>query len=497
MNKIAGLLAIIVTVSAIAPSQCFAGRRGGKAHPCEAVLQSSFKQTISLVESYQLLKVSEQMDPAGTITPLRTVKTITSGKHEDTDGSFNPEDTHLDTADPSSPFLVPLPTGKTETRIFFSGHRWVSAGSLDEILFGGIQTLRSAKTYMKDENGNPVEMGGKYHSGWYDWDPEVHVLNDGSLRVHGGTMPLIDGKLSPNVVEHNPSRTRMWGKVQFKETVSGQFQEEWIYENSIFGHQPTYAWLTKDFFHNYGATFYRWPDGSYVRDKDGNYYMIYDRVVEQRDGLPWNTEIYAVKVDPSMIRTIGKPVRVQGTQKSGTNEYFKVSRRDEGRAGYLFEGGRPFPVKFNGKWRWIVMFSGGNYVSDKYGIHLAVSANEDPMSEYKPVINKEGEVKDFAEVLRCVFNGTWGHARPSPFYDSRNAQWMSVHFISKAQIPEGEISDGWPASKEEFERRHRRTQIVPIKIVFHRGIPQLALDAADAPAELKDAIRRCEASVRK
>ncbi|NJL25866.1 MAG: hypothetical protein HC902_12310 [Calothrix sp. SM1_5_4] len=53
------------------------------------------------------------------------------------------------------------------------------------------------------------------------------------------------------------------------------------------------------------ATVYRWPDGSYVRDGQGNYTMLFEGVTEERYGKPWNTEVFAIKVDPRLTSAGG------------------------------------------------------------------------------------------------------------------------------------------------------------------------------------------------
>lgn len=448
---------------------------------CEPELES--------LNSLAILEMTEQPDPPGTGLPLRTIKTLTSGLHEHSDGTIDPREPAIDTADPSAPFTLTLPNGKRVVRIYFSGLRFLESDTLDDILKGGTQTVRRIRGFYADG----TEMTGLYHQDYFPWDPELHVLDDGTMIAHGGVAPQPGPGQLPPPVRGNVGRTRMWAKVKFFEREPGKYEEHWIFQGSLFGHEPTFDnWVTNKHFHNYGATLFRWPDGSYVRDEAGKYIMVYERVTEERDRLPWNTEVFAVKVDPSLTTTVGPSVLVQSTRRAD-GSFFKVSERDGGRKGYLLEGGRPIAVKFEGGYRWIIAMSGGDFVSDRYGIKLAFSQNDQPISAYSPVVDANGEMIDFAIVLRCVLNATWGPGRPSLFYDDHGRMWMAMHFISKDQIPDGEVKSGWPRTMEEFTRRHRRAAVVPVKIVFQRGQPQLQLNAVDAKTELAAAIRRCEA----
>jgi len=438
----------------------------------------------------ELLTLSEKRDPEHSPRSLRTIKILTSGHHADSDGTIDPREPAIDTADPSAPFFLTLPNGKKVVRIYLSGLRYLQGATLEDLLKGGIQKVHKIRGFYADG----TEMNGLYHEDSFPWDPELHVLDDGTMIGHGGVIPQVTPGTIPTVRNHNAARTRMWAKVEFVETKPGHFEERWHFQGSIFGHTPTFdRWLSSQHFHNYGATFFRWPDGRYVRDEQGNYTMLFEGVTEERLGKPWNTEVFAIKVDPTLTRTIGTPILIQSTRKGKTRSvHFKASERQRGTEGYLLEGGRPIAVKFNGRYRWIVAMSGGDYVTTRYGVHLSFNDSENPMSPYSPVLDSSGELIDFAHILRCLLHATWGPGRPSLFYDSFGRLWMAIHFISKHQIPDGEVKDGWPASPEEFIRRHRRTAVVPVKITFHRGQPNLILDASDADPKLKDAIRFCE-----
>ncbi len=418
-----------------------------------------------------LVRQSEQRDKAVGAPPERRLKTLTSGRYADTDGTIDPRDQHIDAADPSGPFWLSLPDGRQVVRIYLSGLRYLQADSLDELLSGGIQTVRRIRGFYADG----TEMTGLYHEDSFPWDPELHLRPDGVLIGHGGVMAQAVPGQSPKVRAHNQARTRMWAHVKHSRLASGDFEEQWYFQGSLFGPPVLDRWVTAEHQHNYGATFFRNPDGRYLRDCNGHFYMIYERVTEELNGKPWNTEIFVRRVNPEMTRAVGPEHRVQSTRKPN-GQPFEASRRGGGHDGFLFEGGRPLKWHDGRKWRWVVAFSGGDYVSTRYGFHIAVSENEDPMSEYKTVVDPSGEAVDFAEYLRCLLNATWGPGRPSLFYDERGQLWGLFHYISKDQIPDDEVKDGWPATPQQFVRRFRRVGLIPITLSSAPNGPQLNLE---------------------
>jgi hypothetical protein len=440
------------------------------------VPKSSCVQALAVTPSadfiLQRLVQMEKADASSVHLPERRLKILTTGLHKDSDGSFDPRDEFLDTADPSAPFWLTYPNGKRVVRIYFSGFRYIEANSLDELLRGGIPQLKRIRGFYADG----TEMTGLYHQDSFPWDPELHQLPDGTLIGHGGVMFQRQPGTLPKVCEDNCSRSRQWAKVVFNEIRPGVYEERWYFQGSIYSSKPSFTWTDPDagHFHNYGATFFRYPNGEYVRDRDGNFFMTYERVSEEKNGLPWVTEIFGVKVDPTMTHVIGPEIPIQQVRSPSGKPYVS-SQRAGGSQGFLLEGPRPFPWYVEGKLRWIILFSGGDYVSDKYSVSIAVSKDENPLSAYTPVTDSQGELIDFSNSVRQFIDGTW-QGRWNAFWDEHGRVWAVGHFISKAEIPDGEVKSGWPATAPEFNRRHRRVMLIPLKIVNVHGLPHLQLD---------------------
>jgi hypothetical protein len=101
----------------------------------------------------------------------------------------------------------------------------------------------------------------------------------------------------------------------------------------------------------------------------------------------------------------------------------------------------------------------------------------DPRQTFKPVVDENGELIDFAERMRLreLVNGTW-LGRPQLERDPWGRLWMKFHFVPKESIPAGAPVEGWPSAKD-FPEYGRITAIAPVKIVHDKnGQPLLELD---------------------
>lgn len=400
----------------------------------------------------------------------------TSGDRADATSNMDPADLRIDTADPSLVMPITYPNGVTKYRINFSGLRFIEADSPAELFMAGIKKVQRSRGFYKDG----TEMVGAYHNDAWPWDVVIYKNDHGELIALGGVMEQKEAGKLPNVSEHNQSRSRWWGKVTHVETSRGVFEERivWqapIHDFNIVGHK---GWN----YHGYGGTLvtqFNPKSGVHepIKNKNGNYTLMYERVIEEQNGMPWITTTFMREIDPSLTRAIGPEMNVTNIISPKTGLIFNAFRRgdDHHTSGYLREGDNVLKVITNNQF--IKAGSGNDYVR-KYGIYLDY---RDPgkglYGKYKNVVDKNGELIDFATTLglREMVNGTW-IGRPQLNYDPKGNLWLSFHFVPKDTIPLGGPVEGWPSAKD-FPHYARITAMVPVKIIHdENGQPLLVKD---------------------
>lgn len=400
----------------------------------------------------------------------------TSGRREDASSKMDPADIRIDTADPSLVMPITYPNGTTRYRINFSGLRFIEADTPGELFQPGIKKVRRSRGFYKDG----TEMVGAYHNDAWPWDVVIYKNDYGELIAFGGVMEQKQPGKLPNVSQHNQSRSRWWGTVSHVEVAPGKFEEHitWqapLHDFNIPGHS---GWE----YHGYGGTLvteFNPVTGVHepIKNKNGNYTLMYERVTEERNGLPWMTTTFMREIEPSLKRTVGPEVVVTNMFSDKTGNIFKAFRRGDRQhtAGYLREGDNVLKITTNNQF--IKAGSGNDYVR-KYGIYLDYrDPNTGFIGKYKNVVDKNGELIDFATTLglREMVNGTW-IGRPQLNYDPTGNLWLSFHYVPIDTIPVGGPVKGWP-SATDFPYYARVTAMVPVKIVHDKnGQPHLVKD---------------------
>lgn len=172
--------------------------------------------------------------------------------------------------------------------------------------------------------------------------------------------------------------------------------------------------------HNYGHSF--------LKADDGREWVFYERVNDDTGNLPLKTALFA-----KILRT---PERTDENETSIFD--FKLGQwptlaRENG--GVLAEGPRPFKFA-NG---YLISFSGGDYWSNSYGIHLLWSKNIN--GPYAPFTTPDGrDLKDFGATLRQTLNLTWGPAR-AVFFERRGRWYALFHAVKKPFNPK--VQEGY------------------------------------------------------
>jgi hypothetical protein len=127
--------------------------------------------------------------------------------------------------------------------------------------------------------------------------------------------------------------------------------------------------------------------------------------------------------------------------------------------------------------RWIKSFS-ANEFTGRYGIYLDyLPPGGDPHSTFEPVMNRSGELIDFASTLhlREILKATW-LGRPVLEYAPDGKLWLRFHFVPTDLIPPGAPHEGLPPY-ELWGSYPRFIAQVPVKIQYTaEGVPMLAWD---------------------
>lgn len=450
-----------------------------------AQCRSLFKINLSMSETrWASLPVNEKKDyrklemslPSESGSIERRPHRKTSGDRIDAADNMDPADIRIDTADPSLVMPITYPNGVTKYRINFSGLRYIEANTPAELFMAGIKKVQRSRGFYKDG----TEMVGAYHNDAWPWDVVIYKNDFGELIALGGVMEQqVPGQL-PKVSDHNQTRSRWWGKVSHVEKSPGVFEEHIIWQGpvhdfNIAGHK---GWN----YHGYGGTLvtqFNPKSGIHepIKNQNGNYTLMYERVTEEKNGLPWITTTFMREIDPSLTKTVGPEMDVTNIHSPKTGKIFSAFRRgdDHHTSGYLREGDNVLKVIQNNQF--IKAGSGNDYVR-KYGIYLDYREPGSGLyGKYKNVVDHKGELIDFATTLglREMVDGTW-IGRPQLNYDPQGNLWLSFHFVPKDTIPLNAPVEGWP-SAEDFPHYARITAMVPVKIVHDKkGQPHIVKD---------------------
>lgn len=159
--------------------------------------------------------------------------------------------------------------------------------------------------------------------------------------------------------------------------------------------------------HGYGHDF--------LQDEHGTY-AFYEKVTEEREGHPWRTDIFARRM-VNAFEADDQEISILNLKKKS----WPAVRRSFG--GKLAEGPRPFRVGNH----YFISFSGGDYNSENYGIHLLVAKKA--LGPYEPYLNAAGmDLKDFSKDLEKKIKLTWGAGR-AVFFVWQDEWWILFHGI--------------------------------------------------------------------
>jgi Glycosyl hydrolases family 43 len=322
----------------------------------------------------------------------REFKSLTGGRNQ-------PK--NLDFGDPSPPDF----SQKNIIHVYTTGGfvlSWRGANALENFLSGKSATVEQLKIFHPDSTPLNVEAGEDV------WDPtiEASLENPRERVLYGSVMSPVSGKSDAQWPQDNWSRRTYAFHLE---------NNRWIREDEpLIEKLPRSAtWLG----HNYGHQF--------IKDQRGQTFVFYEKVTEERAGLPWKTEIFAKKMKDSWSTT-GEEISILKVPSSP----WPSSRRSFG--GSLLEGPRPF---FS-QGKYFISFSAGEYASANYGIHLAWSERiEGP---YNPVLERNN-LKDYGQQIETKRKLTWGAARAS-FFEVNGIWWTLFHGID--QVSDGPIEEG-------------------------------------------------------
>ncbi|HEY8270439.1 MAG TPA: hypothetical protein VIG33_06080 [Pseudobdellovibrionaceae bacterium] len=434
-------------------------------------------QRLSQEERYSRRK-AEMHTPSrqGVIERRPIIKT--SGLRKDAVPDIDPADIKVDTADPSLVMPITYPNGQTKYRINFSGLRFIEADSPADLYKPGIRKVRHSRGFYKDG----TEMTGAYHNEAWPWDVVIYKNDAGKWIALGGVMEqAVPGKL-PNVRENNRTRSRWWGKVSHVQIKPGVYEEHIVWQGPIhdFNISKHQGWK----YHGYGGTLvtqFNPKTGMHepIKNKRGNYILMYERVIEERNGMPWMTSTFMRDMDPSLTHTVGPEIEVTNIISPVTGQIFEAFRRGDEKetTGYLREGDNVLKEKEHNQY--IKAGSGNDYVR-KYGIYLDYrDPGRDAQGLFKNVIDEKGQLIDFASTLKLreIFNGTWV-GRPQLSYDPQGKLWLAFHFVPKDSIPPGGPQEGWP-SAEDFPKYARIMAMFPVKFEYDKSRQPLLVKDID------------------
>jgi hypothetical protein len=408
----------------------------------------------------------------------RRIKILTDGT------SSNPESPFIvDSPDPSMILPIRYPNNETRFRINFTGMFYIEAENPETFFRGGIFTIQHSRGFYED--GTEMEL--LYDGSASPWDVVIYENDDGEQIAFGGVMPQPEKGKLPDL-SMNATRSRWWGTVSHRKLKSGGYEEK------IYWQAPLHDFNRQDREevwegHGYGGillTKFDEAQGFHVPEKmpNGNFLMFYERVAEEKEApdrgvLPWITTLFSRELTPDLKSSTGPEHLTSSVISPITNDYFDaVCRGDRAENGFLIEGASILFEKDRGQW--IKSFS-ANEFTGRYGIYLDyLPPGADPRELFNPVMDRKGELIDFASVLhlREILKATWV-GRPVLEYAPDGKLWLRFHFVPTDLLPKGAPHEGLPPY-ELWGSYPRFIAQVPVKIEYSReGVPTLAWDLDD------------------
>jgi|tagenome__1003787_1003787.scaffolds.fasta_scaffold20988121_3 hypothetical protein len=209
--------------------------------------------------------------------------------------------------------------------------------------------------------------------------------------------------------------------------------------------------------HNYGHDFIRDENKKPVRNVDGSYTLIYERVTRFTETGKLITEIASRALSCPDLNLAEEKIVLRIDDKE---PWPAVQRKD---GGLLIEGPRVMKMRRNKQNFYVMGFSSGDFPTDHYGINLAFSFA--PEGPYSPVLTEDGtDLRDFGADLRELYGLSWGPARPDFYRDRQGKMWVAFHGVEKKRYP-GADFDNWPTNLSDF---HREIFLVPFEVQLNR-----------------------------
>jgi ribose/xylose/arabinose/galactoside ABC-type transport system permease subunit len=177
-------------------------------------------------------------------------------------------------------------------------------------------------------------------------------------------------------------------------------------------------------------------------DGSGAIGFFFEKVSEVRNGNPYKTEIFAVKMKNFDLADPASEVKIF---EIGAKPYPATERVGNG---YLVEGPRPFQVNFGGKAIYLVGFSSGDFPTDHYHINYMWSSQL--MGPYKAVLTEDGQdLLDLGKSLKSKYGLSWV-GRPSLYQTPDGGYEMLFHGVIKSILPENDYTR-WPNRYQLWE----------------------------------------------
>lgn len=382
-----------------------------------------------------------------------------------------------ETADPSIPFMMTLPDGTIQWRIYFSGHRYITARTLEELLRGGYFPLQFIDAYYADGTAIP------WNSPAVGTDGEPLVLqkvgSDGKItETNLAFLGLMEqpaaGKL-PTFMS-DPTRSRHVMDRTQKDIGNGVYREVWTDRGAMNDDKPVdNQWVDivdNKLVHAKSSTsrVFRVNNMPW-RDAQGQVWLIYDRVTQELNGLPSRNEIFARAFDEVSRRCVGPEIQILRVNPLNSMTPFRSTLRLPTPGGFSVEGANPILLKVGGRDFWMISFSSGNYIQDTYGTNIAFRpAALGPIGPYQPVLAENGDLYNATADLSAKYGFAWGLARTNFFIDQQGRLWGLAHGLAKAALRPGLSLNGWPRP-EQAPFYKRQLVLIPFEAQLINGQP--------------------------
>jgi hypothetical protein len=322
-------------------------------------------------------------------------------------------------ADPSAPRFLQDENALEITGSGFHSARWYAHGrrsAWNRMLAADTDYEWFAHRLYSPDGNTEIEavVGGRLSNVPWDMTIEKWPEYGNEEVLYASVMTPADGENHAYFPQDNKSR-RVFA---FEKRADGIWKRS---PEPLLGTDPlSGSWVG----HNYGHDFVKLGD-------QGNW-VFFEMVSEERDGLPWKTEIFVQQLK-NPYQTAGEPIKVLGLP----NSPWPASHRKGG--GFLIEGPRVVRIegaKVHAPF-FLMGFSTGEFSDDSYKLHFAYS--ESVTGPFEPVLTDDGtDLEDFSQSLRERFELSRGPGRPVVFQDPHGNWWCVVHAIDATASDESD-----------------------------------------------------------